>query len=185
MFFEFRPCTLEMDYDAYIKFLLRHHDELNLPYKFAMKLSFLGSPLLLGKAVLAISEEPYEIVGAAGFVYGTGANDYEDTHICQVEVAFIRKEYRRTSLFIRGLRALLDEMKAGNPDVEKIQFWTSASADKEELGTLLSKISALPGSTKSIVNRLSFYTISFHELESYCHRFKTISSDRRNEVRFY
>lgn len=167
--FQFRPCTVEMDHQAYIRFLLQHHAGLNLPYPFAMKLSFISSPLLFGKGMLLFDVEPYEIAAAAGFVYGTGANEYEDRHICQVEVAFIRSEYRRTSLFIRGLQALVDEMKVGNPDVRQVQFW--ASADQGESEKLLSKFAALPGSTKSLVNGLSFYTVPFCELEDLCRRF--------------
>ncbi|TMV50926.1 hypothetical protein FE783_09710 [Paenibacillus mesophilus] len=167
--FQFRPCTVEMDYKAYIHFLLQHHAGLNLPYPFAMKLSFISSPLLFGKGMLIIDEEPYEIAAAAGFVYGTGANEYKDRHICQVEVAFIRSEYRRTFLFIRGLQALVDEMKAGNPDVEQVQFWTSAEQGESE--KLFSKFGALPGSTKTLVNDLAFYTVPFRELEALCRRF--------------
>src|SRR6478752_5186562 len=103
MSFEFRVSEFEMDHEAYMDFLLRHHDELNLPYTFSMKLSFISSPLFLGKAMLIISEESYDMVGAAGFGYGTGPGDYEDQHICQIEVAFIEKELRSTSLFIQGL----------------------------------------------------------------------------------
>lgn len=172
MSFEFRFCEFEMDHEAYIKFLLQHHDELNLPYSFSMKLSFISSPLVFGRAMLIFSEELYQIVGAAGFVYGTGANSYEDRHICQVEVAFIQKGYRQTSLFVHGLQALVDEMKAGNPDVEQVQFW--ASADQNELQRLFSKLEALPGSTRSIVNDLALYKLSFHELESYCRRFEAV-----------
>jgi len=168
MDFEFRPCTLELNYEAYVKFLLQHHDELNLPYSFAVKLSFISSPLLFGKAMLIFNEEPYEIAGAAGFVYGTGNNQYEDRHVCQVEVAFLQQGYRRTSLFTQGLQALVNEMKAGNPDVEKVQFWTSPS--NGELEKLFSKLSALPGSTRSVINGLAFYTVPFRELESYSTR---------------
>lgn len=169
--FLFRPCSFEMDYEAYINFLLRHHNELNLPYPFALKLSFISSPLIFGKAMLIFSEEPYQIVGAAGFVYGTGPNRYEDRHICQVEVAFLQREYQRTLLFRQGLQVLLDEMKAGNPDVEKVQFW--ASEDQAELESLFSKWDALPGSERFTVNHLVCHRISFHELERYCRRFET------------
>ncbi len=72
MEFMFRPCELEMDDELYIQFLLEHHNNLNLPYEFAVKLSFLSSPLIAGKAMLILREEPYEVVGAAGFVFGTG-----------------------------------------------------------------------------------------------------------------
>lgn len=181
--YEFRPCDLEMDYESYVKFVIKHHDELNLPYSFAIKLSFISSPLIFGKAMLIFSEEPYEIVGAAGFVYGTGANQYEDWEVCQVEVAFIQKAYRRTFVFARGLQALIDQMKAGNPNVEKVQFW--ASEGQGELERLFTKFSALPGSTKSIVNNLALYTVSFHELEAYCLRFGAADGLRGNEGRVY
>jgi hypothetical protein len=170
MSFEFRICELEMDHEAYMSFLLRHHDELNLPYPFAMKLSFISSPLFLGKAMLAISEESYQLVGAAGFGYGTGPGDYEDRHICQIEVAFIEKELRHTSLFAEGLCALTAAIKEGNPDVRQVQFWVSAVSG--DLDRLLAKFLSLPGSTKAIVNDLALYTVPFHELEAYCNRMK-------------
>ncbi|MFC4402536.1 hypothetical protein [Gracilibacillus xinjiangensis] len=169
---EFRTCQSEMDVEAYTKFMLQYHHELNLPYSFAVNLSFVSSPLLFGKAMVVRSDEPYEIVGAAGFVYGTGANDYEDQHICQIEVAFLRKQYRNSFLFLYGLNALLEEMKIGNPGVKQIQFWTSAG-DKD-LERLFSKFSALPGSTKSVVNNLVLYTVLYHELEAYCQKFSRI-----------
>lgn len=168
MSFEFRPCELEMDYGAYIKFLIRHHDELNLPYSFAMKLSFLSSPLMMGKAMLVMQEEPYQIVGAAGFVYGTGANDYEDRHVCQVEVAFIRKEYRNTCLFARGLQALLEQMKAGNPNVELVQFWVPA--EHRGLDKLFSKFAERVGTTGSTGDSLALYQVTYDKLDNYCRR---------------
>jgi hypothetical protein len=168
MSFEFHPCKLEMDYEAYMKYLLQHHDELNLPYSFATKLSFIGGPLIFGKAMLVIHEETFEFVGAASFVYGTGANQYEDRHICQIEVAFIQKDCRRTSLFVQGMQAMVDLIKEDNPSVTQIQFW--ASADHEELNHLFAKFSALPGSTRSIVNGLALYTVPFQQFETYCLR---------------
>jgi hypothetical protein len=170
MYYQFRPCNMEMDFDAYIKFLLKHHDELNLSYSFAMKLSFISSPLIFGKAMLIFNEEPYEIAGAAGFVYGTGANGFEDKHICQIEVAFIQKAYRRTFMFVRGLQTLIATIKVGNPEVEQVQFWVSP--DQKELGRLLAKFGALPGSAIARVNNLDCYKIPFHELEAFCHRFR-------------
>ncbi|GIP40221.1 hypothetical protein J31TS4_35010 [Paenibacillus sp. J31TS4] len=163
MSFEFRHCTFEMDYESYISFLLQHHAELNLPYPFALKLSFLSSPLLLGKAMLILSEEPYEIIGAAGFVYGTGANDYKDRQICQVEVAYLLPAYRRTLLFGYALQALLDAMKAGNPDVETVQFWSPQ--ENADLEKLFSKFGSLPGAERSVVNQLVCYRIPYAELQ--------------------
>lgn len=171
MFFQFRPCTFEMDYEAYMRFLLQHHEELNLPYPFPVKLGFMSSPLIFGSALLLIAEESYEIAGAAGFVYGTGPNQYEDRHVCQVEVAFLRREYRRASLFAQGLQVLLGQMKAGNPDIEQVQFWVPEG--QAELEKLFSKLSGLPGANRFRVNGLTCHQIPFRELEAYAHRFET------------
>ncbi|MDQ1912526.1 hypothetical protein RAC89_19220 [Paenibacillus sp. GD4] len=153
-----------------MKFLLRHFADLNLPYAFAVKLSFVSSPLIFGKAMLILSDDDYDVVGAAGFVYGTGANSYEDRHICQVEVAYLRPEYRRTTLFMQGLLTLLGEIKAGSPEVEKVQFWVAEGQSEEE--RLFSKFTALPGSERHIVNGLVCHQIPFRELEDYCSRFR-------------
>ena len=170
MLYRCRPCTTELDSEGYVKFLLRHCSDLNLPYAFAVKLSFLSSPLLFGKAMLILSEEDYDVVGAAGFVYGTGPNGYQDRHICQVEVAYLRPEYRSTTVFMQGLLTLLDEIKSGSPNVETVQFWTSEhQAEKEKL---FGKLNALPGSNRLHVNGLVCHQIVFRELESYCSRFK-------------
>ncbi|WP_338553130.1 hypothetical protein [Paenibacillus sp. KS-LC4] len=163
--FIFRPCALEMDEEAYAAFLIQHHAELNLPYAFPMKLSFMGGPLILGKGLLLFSEEPYEIVGAAGFVCGTGEHDYEDQHICQIEIAFIRKEYRSTRLFANGLNALIELMKKTSPGVQQVQFWVRA--DDCQLDRLLSKFTRLPGASRSSVNQLTLYKIPYSELEGY------------------
>ncbi|TBL73950.1 hypothetical protein [Paenibacillus thalictri] len=177
MFFEFRTCKFELDYETYTRFLLQHHDQLGLPYSFALKLSFLSSPLIFGKAMLIVSEEPYEAVGAAGYVYGTGANDYEDRHIAQVEVAFLQQPYRRTLLFLRSLQHLLTMMKEGNPEVEQVQFWTSA--DDHEQERLFSKFKLLPGASASAgVNNMTFYTVPFNELEVYCGRLEAARGRR-------
>lgn len=170
MVLQFRLSQFEMDLELYISFLLEHHGELNLPYSFAMKLSFIASPLVLGKALMIFNEEPYEMIGTAGFVYGTSAHDYEDRHICQVEVAFIQKAYRQTSVFAQGLRELVRVIKADNEAVQQVQFWTPV--DQPDLDRLLGRFTLLPHATKSIVNNMAFYTIPFDELESYCNRLR-------------
>jgi hypothetical protein len=171
MDFIFRTCELEMDYEAYMKFLFEHDSELNLPYKFNMKLSFMASPLFLGKAMLVFSEEPYVMVGAVGYVYGTGANDHQDRHVCQVEVAFIREDYRRTRLFAQGLRELVKLIRRDNPEADTFQFWIPAA--DASLQRLFAKLGALPGATLSPVNEMTLCKVPFTALESYSRRIHT------------
>jgi len=165
MSFEYRSFFFEMDYEAYMRFLLEHDSELNLPYAFGMKLSFVSSPIALGQGMLILAEETGEVVGAVGFVYGTGVHEYEDREVCQIEVAFLREEYRGRLSFRNALRALVDQIQAGNPDVKTVQFWVPAG--DEELRLLFAKLVALPGSTQSRVNDLDLYKLSYAELASY------------------
>lgn len=152
-----------------MRFLLQHHDDLNLPYSFAMKLSFLASPLFNGDAMLILDEERNELAGAIGLVYGTGAGRYEDRHVCQIEIAYLLPEYRHTTLFLSGLRALIGLIKSGEPSVEQLQFWVAA--DNEELRELFSRLSALPDSSMELVNGMAHYKVSLQSLEAYCRRF--------------
>lgn len=165
----FRECRFDMDHEAYVKFVLENHERLNLPYPLPVKLSFACSPLVFGKAMLVISEETYALVGAAGFVIGTGANDHEDRDVCQAELAFLLPEYRRTSLFVRGLQALIELAKESNPDLEWFQFW-APPGDQGESTKLFSKFAALPGAYLQIVNGVTLYRIPFGELEAYARR---------------
>jgi len=168
MEYAYRPCELEMDYAAYMKFLIRNQGRLGLPYPFAMKLSFLAGPLILGKAMLLFSEEPYDLVGAAGFICGTGANDYEDRHVCQVEVAFLQEQHRHPFVFLRGLRTLLELMKQEAPEVALIQFWVQEEGDASE--TLWAKLLQLPGSRKQAEHQMTRYTVPYEALAAYCQR---------------
>ncbi|RED60668.1 hypothetical protein DFP98_12981 [Cohnella phaseoli] len=161
----FRVCEFDMDHEAYIKFILSNHQALNLPYPFHVKLSFAGSPLVLGKAMLVIEEESYELVGAAGFVFGTGANDHQDRHVCQAELAFVLPEHRKIGLFVQGLRALLDAAKEGNPEVEWFQFW--CPGDREKLPKLFIKLLSLPGADSQTANGMTLLRLPFAELAAY------------------
>lgn len=169
MLFLFRPCELEMDHKAYTRFLIKHHAELNLPYPFPMKLSFISSPLMFGQAMLVIEQDDYELVGAAGFVYGTGEDGYEDRRTVQVEVAYLLKPYRNGRLFARLLRVMLDAMKAAEPNVERVQFW--ASVREPAQARLFEKFLALPGSAvQTAENGLRLYQMNFGELDQLSRR---------------
>ncbi|MFC4597750.1 hypothetical protein [Cohnella hongkongensis] len=153
-----------------MKFVLENHRDLNLPYPFHVKLSFAGSPLLLGKAMLVIDEESYEMVGAAGFVFGTGANDHQDRSVCQAELAFLHPKHRGTPLFVRGLQALLDAAREDNPEVEWFQFW--APCEQKELTGLFAKFAELPEASSETVNGVTRYRIPFEPLSAYARQYR-------------
>jgi len=158
-----------MDHKSYMNFLIERHQGLNLPYPFAMKLGFLSSPLLFGKAVLAIEEDSYEVVGAAGFVYGTGDEENEDRGVCQLEVLYLEPAYRSSLLFPRFLQSIVELMKEGEPSVHTVRFWARPQLEER----LFSKFLRLEGSARTTAdNGLMLHQAPYRELESYCKRLR-------------
>jgi len=166
MSLHFFVCEYSSTFDNYLKFLLEHHSELNLPYDFAMKLSFISSPIVFGKVIVCVDEEEHSLEGVLGYVYGTGANDYQDQDVCQIEVAFCKSSLRSTPLFLRGLKYFTAFVSEDNKEVKQVQFW--ASAEDQRLRRLFSKIDAMQ---RTEVGQLDFYQVSLDALKSYCDRF--------------
>lgn len=128
-------------WEDYFLFLMRHYEELGLPYDFEMTFSFIGIPLMSGNAIIVRESSAQAIVGAIGFVFGTGLDQFEDTTICQVETIYIDQKWRRKLLFPTLLYAFASYLKRNQPQVQRIQFWSSA--DRPDLTRLFSKFSTL------------------------------------------
>ncbi|MDG0810180.1 hypothetical protein [Cohnella rhizosphaerae] len=144
----FRRCELEMDHASYLRYLISRHASLNLPYPFATKLSFLASPLVLGRATMIHCEDTYENVGAFGFAYGTGPGEYEDRENCQLEVFYIEENRRTPDVLLAAASELVDDMREGHSEARHIQFWVPASRDSED-GRLLRRIASLPEASRT------------------------------------
>jgi len=166
MSFERRICRLEMDYGIFTRFLLSNYDELNMPYPFSMSLSFMASPMVLGQAVLVYREDPYEAVGAFGFVYGTGEHQYEDRRICQIAIAFLKEQYQRTPLLLVCMRELLKIIENGNAETEEIQFWISSNHPGARLFARLGQLQSATCETGQ--GDMLLYRIPIHSMKAYC-----------------
>ncbi|CAG7644306.1 hypothetical protein ACFQI7_09565 [Paenibacillus allorhizosphaerae] len=166
MSLQFSVCNYRAMFDHYLTLLLEHHGELNLPYDFATKLCLIASPLMHGKVIVCVDEEEHRLEGAIGCVYGTGANDFTDQDVCQIEVAFLREPFRSTPLFMRGLKFLTAFVSEDNAAVRQIQFW--GPGGHSGLRRLFSKI---PDMQRTEVGKLDFYKIELTALKQYCSRF--------------
>lgn len=163
-----RPCNLEMDFDAYAKFMLAHAEDLNLPYSYGIKLSFFSSPLINGKALLILDEETNALLGALGGVFGTGEHNYEDREICQIEIVYVLEGYRGTRVFLRMLQDGLQLLREENPELQQIQFWIPAAERR------LDRMAAKFGGTRVAEENeggdgsgLVFYKIDYGKVDEY------------------
>ncbi|MFC3803330.1 hypothetical protein [Cohnella sp. GCM10012308] len=174
----FRHCELEMDHASYLRYLISRHGSLELPYSFATKLSFLASPLVLGKAMLIHCEDTYENVGAFGFAYGTGPGGYEDRENCQLEVFYIEEKRRTPDLMLAAASELMDDIREGHADVRYVQFWVPSSPEADR-GRLLRRISSLPGASITDNGALALYKLPLDELERWIRGLASKRAERR------
>lgn len=174
----FRRCELEMDHASYLRYLISRHASLRLPYSFAVKLSFIASPLVLGRSTMIHCEDTYENVGAFGFAYGTGPGEYEDRENCQLEVLFIEEKRRTPDLLLAAASELVDDIREGERQVRYIQFWVP-SLPEADTGRLLRKIASLPGASRTEAGTLTLYKLPLDEFERWIRGLASKRADRR------
>ncbi len=129
----FEICATETYQAKYLDYLLGHYADLGLPYPFTVALSYIASPVLIGnEAILAFNADD-ELVGAVGYIHGTGDHDYADTEIVQIQIVYIDETCRCTRLFLRGLQFLAQHLRDLDQHVAEIRFWTAASSTHRSL----------------------------------------------------
>ncbi|GIP33417.1 hypothetical protein [Paenibacillus sp. J2TS4] len=165
----FSRCS-SLFYDKkYLEFLLEHYTQLNLPYSFPAALSFLASPILMEAEAFLCFNEDYETIGALGYIYGTGENQYEDTQVVQIQIVFLLEEYRRTRLFLQGLQYLTQYIAQLDREVREIRFWAPADNDLRKLCT---KVAERKTTAESVFGEIDEYRASFQAWHSYAAKFR-------------
>lgn len=170
MSYYFVRCSTVMHEQQYVEFLLEHYQDLNLPYSFPVSLSFIASPLFTaeGGCFLCFNEEN-EVIGALGYIHGTGENQYEDTDIIQIQIIYFLEEHRKTTLFLQTLQFLIQHIVQSGKEVKEFRFWTPAN---DKLHRLLSKIADKTNSSETIFGPLDEYRASFSTWHAYANQFR-------------
>ncbi|WP_068775879.1 hypothetical protein [Paenibacillus sp. FJAT-26967] len=169
MCFHISVCSTEAYQEKYLTFLLDHYSELNLPYSFPMTLTFLASPILVKEEAFLCFNDEDEVVGAFGYIFGTGENNYEDSNVVQIQTMFIKEPYRTSRLFLETMQYVMQYMAQLNRKVTEICFWTPV---RDDLHTLLNKLFKQTAAQDTIYGRLEQYRASFSELYEYAMRFR-------------
>jgi len=173
MGYYFSICVMESYQEKYVTFLLKHYEQLRLPYPFPVTLSFIASPLFMTKeAILCMDEETDEMVGALGLIFGTGENQYQDRHIVQIQVVYIVEEHRRTRLFLELLQYLTQYITYVDEGVTELRFWTPKD---EGLRRLFGKLAERTASRDTAFGMIDEYRGTFADWHAYAHKFRHIS----------
>ncbi|MGO4548405.1 hypothetical protein AB4Z29_26810 [Paenibacillus sp. 2TAB23] len=133
MSYYFSVCSTVNYQETYISFLLEQYEHLNLPYSFQTSLSYITSPILMGKDSIIIWNAQDEPAGAIGFIHGTGEHDYEDRNIIQIQVLFLKKSSRSGRTFLRSMQFLGQHLAQINEPVTELRFWIPAQSALQKL----------------------------------------------------
>ncbi|WP_282937510.1 hypothetical protein [Paenibacillus sp. RC67] len=172
MGYYFSVCAMERYQEMYLEFLLQHYSNLKLPYSFPVSLSFIASPVLMKKdAILCFDEESNEIVGALGFIFGTGQQQYQDTHIVQIQIAYIAEGHRQTRLFLEGLQYLTQYLAHLDEGVTELRFWAPAD---DGLRRLFGKLGELTASRDTAFGTIDEYCAVLKDWQSYAAKYRHI-----------
>lgn len=169
MNYYFAVCSTERYHQKYLEFLLEHYTQLNLPYSFPVSLSFIGSPVLLERQSFLCFNEEYEVIGALGYIHGTGENQYQDDHIVQIQTVFFVEEHRKTDMFIKGLQYLTQYIAQLNREVTELRFWTPTD---DYLRRLFVKIAERTNSLNTSFGPIDEYRALFPAWHTYAHQFR-------------
>ncbi|USG63292.1 hypothetical protein NDK47_13945 [Brevibacillus ruminantium] len=168
MSYYFALCSSEMYQQKYLEFLLEHYHELHLPYAFPETFSYLASPVLMGKGCFLCFNDEYEVIGAFGFIFGTGEHEYTDTDIVQIQAVFILKHYRKSYLFLHSLQFFIQYLAQQRGEVREIRFWSPAD---EPLRRLFDKLAQRVASVQMEFGTLDEYRASFEAWQAYAAKF--------------
>lgn len=157
-------------WDEYFLLLMRRYEDLGLPYDFDMTLSFIGNPIVSGNAFIARSLQSGETIGALGFVFGSGADQYTDESLCQIEVLYIEEGWRHTKLLAQMLLEFVEFEKHRHRPIERIQFWSPA--DRSDLHRMFTKFSDCIRTNEKSFGRISLYQSTMDRIAKYAQRFQ-------------
>ncbi|OBR68082.1 hypothetical protein A7K91_07650 [Paenibacillus oryzae] len=117
-----QECKTEFYGQVYATYLLSHYADLKLPYSFSMAFQFLTSPLLVGSAFLCFNDQD-EVVGAFGYIRGTGEKNYEDTHVAQLQIIHLSEAHRGGVLLGVALQGLMEQVREQAEEIRHFHFW--------------------------------------------------------------
>ncbi|GMK48783.1 hypothetical protein PghCCS26_59130 [Paenibacillus glycanilyticus] len=165
MFATFSVCATEACQRKYMDFLLANYEDLRLPYPFLVAFGFIASPILMGQECVLCLDGEGEVIGAFGYIHGTGEGNYEDRHVVQLQVALLSESYRCTRFFLEGLQMLARHLNELNGAVNELVFWTGMD---DYAIRLFNKFAERTGDGELAIG----YQVTLRQLNKYLAKFK-------------
>lgn len=151
-------CQNDDEYEQFARFFLEHRGEFLYPYSVKAAVHYISVSLRQGNILLAFNDRE-EAIGMLVFSLGTPDKDYEDKHIAYISFLLIRKDYRRSMLFMEGLKRVIEAV--GQTGAEEVRF--KVNADNAYLRKLYGKFATVVSQKKNDNYGEDIYSIKYSD----------------------
>lgn len=159
----------EAELEKCVDFVLRHRRDFYPAYNLGMVFVFLNEAMQQGE-IVAGRDEQGEIIGIAGYAYGTPEKKFADKHRLRFQLVCIAPRHRKSGLFLQGLRHIVDHLARPETGVREIEFYVPDN--RPDLRKLFSKLAVLTSTVESKFGREDYYVAAIEDLKMYCDRWK-------------
>lgn len=160
-----RTCQEDHEYEQYIRFFLKHRDQMTPPYPIAYAVQVLALQILKGHIIIGLDDNE-EVMGSLAYYYGTPEQQFEDRQHVLIEVLLIKEEYRKTLAFMQGLIYLASEIEDSGLQVDQVLFY--AHSESAYLKRLYSKFAKQVSKREAHLGEIDVYAIPFEQWLQYC-----------------
>lgn len=152
----------QTDQEAAIRLLIANYDLLGLPYPLH-SLMLAIRYFLHHHTLLICRDDKGKAAGAAGLALGTEEDNYTDGSKIEIYTVFLQPEYRRTRLFLHGLREIVRWMEASG-NVSSLAFYLQPGHTTSKL---FRKFTRVEKTVERTCGTLELRTAELHELQDY------------------
>ncbi|UQZ35394.1 hypothetical protein C2I18_18830 [Paenibacillus sp. PK3_47] len=129
-------CTTDEDYAKVSSFLIERRHDLHLSYMTMDMVTLLYNYITEGH-LLQITNDEGDVLAAGAYYHGTPEHNFLDKGTVLVDFTVFDQAVRGTRLFLKGLKYLVEAIRAAHPEVQEIRM--AAFADNVYVCNLYAK----------------------------------------------
>ncbi|UFJ40324.1 hypothetical protein LOK74_20175 [Brevibacillus humidisoli] len=158
-------CQNDAEYEQFARFFLENREDFFRPYSLRVALQLIEKSVEQGNILLGFNDRG-EVIGTLVYTIGTREADYLDEHVVDISLLLLRKDYRKSKLFLHGFRRVADAI--GEAGAEEVRF--HATADSPYLRKLYSKFASVVSQKRADTCIEDIYSVKYSDFVHFCNR---------------
>ncbi|NOV01066.1 hypothetical protein [Paenibacillus planticolens] len=166
-----KRCVTDDDFAQASLFFLANRRDMHPSYSTIDTITLLYRYMKQGRIIQALDRDE-RMIGVSAYYHGTPEHDFEDKHIALMDMAVLSRTHRGSRMFLKGLSFMVDEITAGEPDVQEIQL--AALADNVYLCRLYAKFTDSSREFDSEMGKQVIFSVKINNLKAFLDKYKKV-----------